>query len=381
LGSLDAAGEESGFGDSDAAVDWQTSFEPRDTCDQGLTAFQNSVHALVRERCVACHERGPGPAFAVPDVAQSYAHILRYVNFDDIPNSYFVTKGGNMHCQLYGVNCQTNQADVEAVLRGWWDAGEDSCPRKGRFFSEAVALPTELPSRQQGFVPMRWSLQTIDQSLLRGAVFEVEVQKFADAGQDAPGAYRFRKPRLASPDKHLRVENVKLLVNGKFDVLANAYTAIASSVTAKAIPSAGALGQPVLSAKPMIVPEDIAGADKIVVSFEVLQQESAARTCRAQTSFTQNVLPVVTARNCRGCHGDAAQVAGQRFFMSADNGALCNEFLQRVDFNVLMNSPLIDYPLRGANDHARIIPRLDEVTPAWTDWIRAERPALLDDGE
>src|SRR6187402_713521 len=62
---------------------WSQGFEPRDLCSQGQTSFQNSVHALVRQRCVACHERGPGPAFAVADVAQSYAHILRYVQFDD----------------------------------------------------------------------------------------------------------------------------------------------------------------------------------------------------------------------------------------------------------------------------------------------------------
>src|SRR5277367_985416 len=97
-----------------------------DTCDAGMKAFQGSVYQMVQTHCTHCHATGlhGAPEFGVADVATSYSRILTFQNFDDIPNSYFVQKGGSMHCLTdYGYDCGIKVPDVQAQVQAWWDNG------------------------------------------------------------------------------------------------------------------------------------------------------------------------------------------------------------------------------------------------------------------
>jgi mono/diheme cytochrome c family protein len=336
-------------------------------CGEGLNAFSNSVHKMVRSRCTTCHENNSGPAtgpsFAIENVNLSYERIRRYVNFANIPSSYFVRKGGNQHCVAHGVNCEITHDDVLRELNAWWESGEKICPQNGKFFTGRVAIPAQLPNRDQGYTMMRWDLGSASPDFA-GSVLEIEVQRFADRVDASPGGYRFRKPRLVARDYSLKIKDLKILINGKYDVLANAYVGIKQSV------NAGPTGA-VLSARPMIVIQDQAQGDEALISFEVLRKAAPVQ-CNATKLFSESVGKLVEVRNCRECHM-AAGTAGNRMFpMDSDTNQLCADFLQRTDFNRPLSSASIEYAYKGVNGHLKVIPSLREVVPIWTNWIQAE---------
>src|SRR4051812_43466022 len=82
-------------------------------CEPGLKAFTETVHKWIRKDCVQCHDAGKmGPPHSVEDPAKSYAAVLAYMNFDDLGNSRFVTKGGNQHCLEHDGNCLSLPSDM-----------------------------------------------------------------------------------------------------------------------------------------------------------------------------------------------------------------------------------------------------------------------------
>ena len=364
-----------------------------DACKDGLDAYKDSVFKLVRANCSRCHDPNglgadKGPLFAVDDAEVSYGRVIRYQNFDDIAKSIFVTYGGGGHCLTkYDYDCKTKEDDVKAAATAWWDNGEKTCPRKGKFFTPPKSLPTNVPSRADGFMTVRWDLSAIGTDFKK-AVFELEVQKFADASEESTGALRFRRPRIASPTKALHVGDIKVLVNGKFDTLANGFMVLDGNIAPLAIPTNAAdpLPHAVLTGKTLIVLNDKGATDEISVSFEKLEV-TAAPACQALTAFTDKVKPVMVARNCFACHGGGpanetgTSPANKRLSMALADSALCAALLQRVDRKIAMNSPLVEYPLKGIPQyplnagHARIFTGQNEVVPAWLDWMKAEFPA------
>ncbi len=352
-------------------------------CPQGLNAFSQSVHPLVTANCAGCHDRREGrqngPQFAVVDAAQSYDRILRYVNFDNLDASLFVVKGGNQHCSSYGINCGISYDQIKLQLKSWWDGGESQCLRKGKYITPGFTVPTDLPTRAIGFKALHWDLGTLRPDL-QGATFELEAQIFAAPGDATKGAYRFRKPRLITGQGTYAVGNVRVLVNGKLDPLANGYSSIAKVVRPEALPSDATKPSqhPVLSSKGMLVVMDQAIGDQLAISFESVD-DATPRSCRDLTMFQEQVLPVLAARNCYSCHGGGTEsLPGRsptkdRLSMAVTDAELCARFLERTDFDIAMNSPIVDYALRGMNDHPRIIPNLSEINPSWLGWIASER--------
>jgi hypothetical protein len=355
-----------------------------DTCQAGVTAFTSSVHALIRTHCTHCHDVNAdirqGPPFAVADPTDSYGRVERLVNWDNLAQSYLVTKGGNRHCVGYGFDCQTGPDEIMAALNAWWSGGESTCPRLGNFFSDEVVLPAGLPTGADSWVKMRWDLSNIDPSL-DGALFEVEAQQFAAPNGTVKGAYRFRKPRLASVLNPVHVKGIRILVNGKFDSFADEYVTVDQTVAAAPIPSDASAPLPhaVLSADPLIVSEDQGvAADKLSLGFDVLQAVAMPPKCKALPLYQKGVVPAINARNCYYCHGGGSQnlpgtePARSRLSFAGDDAGLCAKLVQRATAWNPQISPLIAYPLKGAFEHPRIIPSVSEVFPGWTNWIAAE---------
>jgi hypothetical protein len=354
-------------------------------CQAGVTAFTNSVHALIRTHCTHCHDVNAdirqGPPFAVADPADSYSRVSRLVNWDDPNSSYFITKGGNRHCVGYGYDCATGAPELEAALNSWWTSGESTCPRLGNFFTAQLPLPANLPVGRDNWVPMRFDLSNVDPSLDQ-ALFEIEVQHFAAPADPSPGAYRFRKPRLASVLNPVHLKGIRVLVNGKWDSFADAYVPLEITVGSAPIPADARkpLPHPVLSADPLIVTEDKPSGDVISIAFEGLNAVAQAPRCKALTLYQSNVAPTLKARNCYYCHsggdqnlpGDDSNGALSRLSFAGTDAALCSRLLQRVTPWNPQISPLISYPLKGSWEHPRIIPSVSEVSPSWTDWINAE---------
>jgi hypothetical protein len=356
-----------------------------DSCAAGIAAYKDSVHALVRTHCTHCHGDNPdikhALQFALEDPAASRSAVERLVNWDDYQHSFFITQGGNGHCVPNGYDCQTGPADLIAAVDAWWKNGESTCPRLGKFFTDPAPLPAGLPVGTQNWVPMRWDLSGIDPSL-DGAIFEVEVQQFAAPSDTTPGAYRFRKPRLATVLNPVHIKGIRVLVNGKFDSYADEYVPVEVTVGSQAIPAdpTKPLPHPVLSADPLIVTEDKPAGDQISVGFEDLTAVAKQPVCKALPLYQKSVLPTIKARNCYYCHsggdqglpGDDSHGAVSRLSFAGTDAALCARLVQRVTAWNPEISPLISYPLKGSYGHAHVIPSVEEVSPGWLDWITAE---------
>ena len=351
-------------------------------CEAGLQAFRGTVHNFVQTSCTRCHGgAGPGPGFAVPNAEESYRQILRYVNFNDVGASRFVEIGGNYHCfNAYGFDCGVQTPEpVRAAVESWWRGGQEGCPEAGNFFSADVAIPANLPPRGENYVMLRFDLSSLGEEFY-GVFLELEAQKFADATPDYRGAYRFRRPRLATPEHTIALRGLRVLVNGHWDTLADRYVMIDTVVSPHAMPTnpAQALPFPVLSSDPLIVPIEKTGLDRISVSFDAIAL-APERQCRSLETFTRRVLPVLEARSCFHCHGGGTQNSGgvgtavQRMSLAGTHAEICKTALERIDFMTPRSSPWISFPLRGVFNHPRLITSPAEIFPAWTDWIQAER--------
>jgi hypothetical protein len=358
---------------------------PREApCAAGLAAFKNTVFPLVRTHCYECHDGtgdGPavGPAFAVDDPVQSYEQVKERVDFSNIPQSTFVVTGGNRHCLSKGgaPDCGASAEDVLTAVNHWWTQGENTCNELGKLVTTALALPSTLPTKDQGFQTIRWDLGTIDASL-KGVVFEVGAQHFALPTAATKGAYRFREPRIATGTNPIFVKDVKLAINGNYDVRANTYTTIRQTIEPGKMPTDGAAPLPFPSLSPftLIVLQDKPSGDTLEVAFEHLNT-STAIACKATDKF-KPIVDLMGARDCYGCHGGGpgglpgTDPARQRLSLSGDLATVCRQALQRMDRFNPPGSVFISYPLRGSNEHPRVIPQTNEIEPAWSEWVAAE---------
>lgn len=362
-----------------------THSNPHDaTCDAGLTAFKNTVFPLVRNHCHECHDgtgNGPstGPAFAVPDPVQAYDQVKARTDFSNIPQSIFVVTGGNRHCLSRGgkPDCGASHDDVLAAVNAWWTQGEQTCNELGTLVTTALTLPATLPTKDQGFQTLKWDLGTIDPTL-KGTVFEVDAQHFATPTASTKGAYRFREPRVATATSPIFVKGIKLAVNGAYDVRANTYTTVRQTVEPALMPTDGAalLPFPALSPFTLIVLQDKPSGDTLEVAFEHLNVSTPV-ACKAMAKF-QPIADLLAARNCYACHGGGPDQqpgtapARQRLPLTGDLTAICGQALQRMDRFNPSGSVFISYPLRGSNEHPRVIPQTNEIEPAWSEWVAAE---------
>jgi mono/diheme cytochrome c family protein len=342
-----------------------------DVCESGLHSYEQTTYQLLRTNCAGCHDGrlAAAPAFATEDVEASYFQILNHVDFNAPLNSRLSFRGGNGHC-----GCSMTAQRVADSIQAWWDGGENMCERSGRFFSQEMAVPTDLPSRAQGFSPVRFDLSNLGVQF-RGMQIELEAQKFSEPTPSSPGSYRFRKPRIVGMDRDVTVQNVRVLVNHKFDVMGSAYTSIDGIFSAEH-GSAG-LVYPVMSSKLLTVIQDQPQGDMLSVSFEGFDY-GVPDGCTQMPMFSEKVLPSFSARNCYACHGggpdNAAGFAPANAFfpMNEEPARLCQSVDQRIDRADVTMSPLIAYPLRMQHGHPRIFVNSDEMDLAWRDWLNAE---------
>lgn len=345
-------------------------------CDNGVKAFEASVHKLLRQDCIGCHDTGGiGPAHSVAEPQKSYGRILAYVDWRNIDGSRLVTKGGNQHClQHPGGKCTSTQADIKRVLKEWWENGQKDCPNVGRFVTKPVPVPDPLP-KGPGAATMRWQLGSIDPSLA-GASLEMEILQGTRAGRVE---YVLRKPRLTVGKEPVRFSSVNFLVNGKHDYFASVYTLLDAHISLPLAPEGSTLSPvPVLSSVPVIVGQDQPTGDEISLAFEMVEV-APNPDCRHIAAFENDVLPVFQARRCYSCHGGGPDnltgraPANEAFPMRLSMAKLCSASLQRSGVRFQTDSPLISFPLKGSMGHPRVLLGTSEIHPAWTDWLRAEK--------
>lgn len=332
-------------------------------CSSGLKAFETSVHALYRRDCLPCHDKGGiGPGHGVADVEKSYDLTLSYVNWGNLSASKLIHKGGDQHCRLKpgnppGDQCVSTKADLVRELQKWWEEGQKDCPNFGNY----VTPPLNLLATPQWF-PLSWQLGPLNPELF-GVTLEMDIRAEGNA-------FLLRKPILKGLAFPVRMEKFYLILNG--EIIDSPFT----FVKAISMPE-GEWGSAVLSSSTVTLPVEKLQGNRLAIGFDVLAK-SEPITCKEKDFFKNEVLPGIEKRkNCYRCHGgpemEGEPVARSRFDMKVPEDTLCNSFLNRGNGRFLAYSPLIAYPLKGANGHPIAIPVESEVLPAWTNWLMAER--------
>jgi hypothetical protein len=342
-----------------------------EVCAAGLGGFQTEFLAHVQDEvCTGCHDgKNPAaPSWLLGPDPQIYLTVKNYVTFADVTQSRIYIRAGNRHC---GGACNDDMAArMKGYLQKWWQSGESTCDQSTTLRTASQPIPTSLP--HDGYATMSWDLSTISVDL-RGVQVALEVKKFTDAEGPTPGSYSIRKPRFISDHPvSLAVEKMRILNNLNIQDAANQFERVHAVVTPD-VTTGTQLTYPVMSPETTTLIEEHPGADQLMVTFGKIST-TTPRACRAMDKFTSEVVPVVEARSCKGCHapGSASPRASALFDMSGDNTALCAKFLGRTwtDDNVL--PALIQFPLNGRFEHPRVFVGQDNVLPDWNDWMHAE---------
>ena len=207
---------------------------PAGQLNKGLEAFQKNVYPLLRNQCIECHSRGPGPSHSSDNVFEAYQITKGFVpSFQNLHYSKLVTKGTNGHGNAYGAKKKVTLTEDELVLalQKWWDEGENTA-----FFDGKLVLPSQnIPSiPQNGFATMTWDLKDLrigntgssSNANLEQIKFQVDVERFMDAESNHGGAYRLKNPRLLTNGQNVKIIGLYITMNGQFDGLATDYSTI-----------------------------------------------------------------------------------------------------------------------------------------------------------
>lgn len=325
-------------------------FEVSLACNEGFEAFQKTVFEKVRRDCVKCHDgkRPEAPPFAVNDPQKSYQHLLNYMNFGKIEESILVFRAGNGHCKEESCEFESG-LEMEEKAREWWNSGEKSCNRNGKYFSAEVALPEKLPTPKEGFQTLTFDLSPIDRSL-EGISFQFDIQEYIPTSNVTKGAYRIRSPRFIGGQKAIKVKDIKILLNGMYDSVYNAYTFLSKTVPFVRLDESKMV-TPVLSGLTLILLKDGLANPKLSVSFmEINIAEEAP--CISKDIFKRKVIPTLFRMRCDTCHNNEISSTGTRILnMEDEPGVICQSATALVDRDSFYMSPLIAYPTRGHLGH------------------------------
>lgn len=396
----------------------------------GLQAFKENVHPIVSVRCVSCHGNGQPPQFAIPVVADAYKNAMagKILDTSVLTQSKIWKRHQNGHC---GEPCNPNaktKATMEAALTAWFKAegkdlaavdngrpkppgatvdgpGISTAPTKritARVFP-TVNLPDSLVSNKPmalpnggetkvGFQVLRFYLPQVNDIYL-----ELQVQRFGDT-------YRIRAPKVGTKSQPVRIKGIHVALNAdatgtpdpKFDhfakvdwiaqPIADAWTSD-TPVEQPDLPSA----YPMLSIQEIKIPVLNLGSDRLTVSIDSLERLPASdrqTACKALAAFREDVLPLLTARNCYECHGGGSNAfkgipkANATFPMTGSEETLCEAFAARVRWRDLNSSPIPRAPLGQTSFHPRVIESDELYDITLRSWLRAEaeaRPGLINE--
>lgn len=345
---------------------------PTLACDDGFEAFLTTVYKQVRQDCAKCHDgtRPSAPPFAVSDAFASYNMLLNYMNFSKPEASLLVVRAGNGHCG--NSSCEEDSGlEMAENAKAWWSQGENRCFRNGKFFTEEIALPANLPSPANGFVTLSFDLGKSNPDL-KGVFIQLDIQDFQHAGESTPGAYRVKSPRFVGGQDAIRFKDIKVLLNGKYDPIYNAFTIEnKSSSFVSADTRLAASATPVLSGHSMIILKDTLSNPTMSVSFVEITSDKR-KNCGAQSEFENQVLPLMKNLNCATCHNEQGTVAATHLFnLSRPTNELCNISQDLTNPQYPMSSAIISFPTRGLFGHPKISEKDNTIyTQAVKNWLQ-----------
>jgi hypothetical protein len=353
-------------------------------CASGLAAFEKNLYLpILRSKCIDCHDKGGiGPAHSTADPIASYNMIKTYVNFAELSQSRII-----QHVQIkHWVNYDASEtgcsvSDITTALQNWWDQGEKACPSSDTAQTATALIPAQLPLfPQESFVPMTWKLDALGDAFV-GAEFQVEIQQLAIPTSTSAGAYRLRKPRIATTQQGLAVEGIHFFVNGKAQDNANGWEHLGAQIAGHEVSGASGStasfdGAPVLSGREIIALQDQASGDTLSVTFSGIQV-IAKPLCKNLTVFQTKILPVIQQSTCIGCHqgGAASNFNGSsKLLLTGPDVNICGAVRERADFSLGEPSPFVEIGFLQANDHPPVDQLPQTFNQDWQTWISGENP-------
>lgn len=349
------------------------------TCDSGFESFKRTVYEKVRMDCVKCHngQRPNAPAFAADDPEVSYEHLLNYMNFSKPEESLLVIRSGNSHCGLKSCDAASGE-EMLKLTEQWWSDGEKACERNGRFFTAEQELPA-LPNSTEGFKTLTFDLGAM-KAELKGVSIQIDAQNYLEDTTSARGAYRFKSPRLVGGKNPIKIKDVKVLLNGKFDPIFNAFSGIDRTMIFFPVAKAKEkTATPAMSGHTLVLLKDGLPKPKITISFVIVEEGSDDRRCPDEETFTKKLMPTYKTMKCATCHTADGKSMGEKVFdMTKKSEELCAISDRLVDSKYPGLSPLITWPVRGLAGH----PQLNEAeryeySKAVKDWIDNRDPRWI----
>lgn len=322
-----------------------------------IEAFEQTLFPLVRQQCIQCHGNNQRPLFAVKDPGAAHEAALTVVNLNSIESSRIIRKSNDGHC---GSRCSGDNSDLVAAIVAWRDAinssgGDDNNGPAGRYVTEALEIPANLPGPDATPITLRFALSTANPDLVN-ATFELSIRGFG-LNNDA---YQVDTPSIETADKNIYFSDIMVHINGVDDPTNATYRPLRDVVPPPGLQ---------LSDDSMIVLQsDGPGRDRISISFAVLEE---APNCRDLARFEANVLPKMQS-TCFNCHRGGNSAATALFDMRApSNAALCAKSLVRVNKDDPMESLIIKRPWGGYLGHPQVLS--DAERDQFLDWINSER--------
>ncbi len=226
-----------------------------------IEAFETNVYPITVQRCSICHASLQRPFHASSNVTTAHDEILNAakVDFSNPAVSRMVLKLEEGHnCWS---NCSANAATMLTAIISWKDA------------LDAASEQANMPTAEETISLLTDDSLTVDQ-LLPGAVTSATVSlnllELGVTGQllftlEEFDLYTYKISNLRlTTTQSIRIKNVKILVNGKFNPQHSSYTTIDRTVNS---------GTTTLSNYAMLMLKDLGpDVDKFQVSFEILEE-------------------------------------------------------------------------------------------------------------
>lgn len=344
------------------------------TCESGYKAYAETIYPKIMQqnRCVECHNGSnpKAPQFAVAEVENSYELVLRYMNFAKIDESLLTYRAGNGHCAK--ANCDFDVGiEFNELAKSWWDRGENTCNRNGKYFSAEVPIPKNLPPASAGFKILYFDLSAISPDF-KNIRIALEIQEYVKPKDNVRGAYRIKSPRFVNGEGNIYVKDMKILLNGMYDSIYNAYTIVDKTTTFAPV-ELGLIrsATPVISSSPLIIVKDGLTNPKLQVSFMEIRKGDKM-TCNKDAMFTNVVMPAFNSLNCIECHNSSLDEFGSQVFdvtKAADQLCLITTALLEKSFPAA--SALLSFPTKGLFGHPQLGPQERiNYTKTIKDWLQ-----------
>jgi len=329
-------------------------------CPEGREAFRKNVFPLLQTHCASCHDgTSEAPAHSVADVEKSYARFGRFVSFGRIPSSPAIKKVETKHWEKYDGEVNLTPDELRRALESWWKDGQSRCVEEKNFST----LPQPLPALSaDGFTGVTLPIGAVGS--FKDLSFRVEAKILGDA---EAGYVLMRNPRISSPADGIEVTGVSFIIDGKPATQANNWRKLRQISFPGRVPTLLANSTVILPIRPK--------TEILEVRFEKLAKAEAAK-CRYLDIYDRDVASVYDLRNCFYCHGGGPSLAvGEpravaAFPMSGDRQSVCDMSLQRM--HGLEQAALIGLPLRGSQNHPKVLIGDEGALPNWVNWARKE---------